>query len=46
MSTDGRTERFVAGDVLCLDHNDFQTPGRTVRVTGECPARILNVQIE
>ena len=45
-STEGQTERFVAGDVLRLDDTDFQTPGRTVRVTGECPARILSVQID
>ncbi|HKK31710.1 MAG TPA: hypothetical protein VKA18_15100 [Alphaproteobacteria bacterium] len=46
MSTGGQTERFVAGDVLRLEDTNFQIPGRTVRVTSECPARILNVQIE
>jgi len=46
MSTEGQTERFEAGDVLRLDDTDFQTPGRTVRVTGDGPARILSVQIE
>jgi len=46
MATDGHKECFVAGDVLRLEDTNFQTPGRTARVTSECPARILNVQIE
>lgn len=46
MSSGGQTERFVAGDVLRLEDTDYQTPGRTIRVVSDTPARFLSVQLE
>lgn len=45
-SSSGDVRHFVAGDVILLEDIDYEPPGRTIRITGEHPARVLSVQID